>query len=264
MNNSIKSTFSTLSMLMLLALFISSCGSRQDIVYFQDVDMVAMSRPISNYSPVIKPDDRLTIIVAGADSDLVKPYNLNTVTFSDDYGNIGRTTTQSYLVDPNGNIDFPELGKLKLAGLTRTQATETIKTRLKDFLENPMVLIRIINFKVTVQGEVRNPGVFKIENERITLLEALGLAGDLTIQGRRDNVLVVREEGDKKVYYRVNLTSEAVFNSPVYYLAQNDYIYVEPNNSRVKSSNIGPNTTTTLSLISTLVTVSALIISITK
>ena len=135
---------------------------------------------------------------------------------------------------------------------------------LKDYIKNPIVNIRTVNFKVTVLGEVNRPGSFTIPNDRITILEALGLAGDMTIQAERRNVLVIREENGKKTYNRVNMTSEEVFNSPVYYLTQNDVIYVEPNNSRVKSSTVGPNVTATLGVISTLVTAAALVISLTR
>jgi len=245
----------------------ASCGSKKDIVYFQDVDLVAMSRPITNYSPTLKADDVLSILVSAVNQDAVRPFNLTAVAYTEGGGTIGREAMQTYLIDTNGNIEFPVLGTLKLAGLNRIQATALIKDRLKEFFNKesqPIVSIRLLNFKVTVAGEVISPGVYTIENERITLLEALGLAGDLSIQARRDNVLVVREENGKKVYHRVNLTSEEAFNSPVYYLAQNDYIYVEPNNSRIKSSNIGPNTNATLGVISTLVTVAALVISITR
>jgi polysaccharide export outer membrane protein len=240
-----------------------SCGTKEDIVYFQDVDLVGSSRAIKSYNPVIHPDDMLTIIVSALDQDAVRPFNLPVVSFIRQ-NTIGGATQQTYLVDSNGNIDFPVLGTLKLAGLNRIQATTLIKDLLKEYIKNPIVNIRTVNFKVTVLGEVNRPGTYTIANERITLVEALGLAGDMTIQAERKNVLVIREENGKKTYNRVDMTSESVFNSPVYYLVQNDVIYVEPNNSRVKSSTVGPNTNATLGIISTLVTVAALIISITK
>jgi len=238
-----------------------SCGSKRDIVYFQDVDSVGTSKSINNYISTIQPDDMLTIVVSALDQDAARPFNLTSVTY-DGFGT-GRATQQNYLVNSNGSIDFPVLGALKLEGLNRIQATSLIKDMLKEYIKDPIVNIRIINFKVTVLGEVKNPGSFTILNERITIVEAMGLAGDMTIQAERKNVLVVREENGKKTYNRVDMTSEEVFNSPVYYLNQNDVIYVEPNNSRAKSSTIGPSTNTTLGIISTLITVAALIISIT-
>lgn len=264
MNN--KSTILNLKKYLLflsLSMLLFSCGTKQNIVYFQDIDTVGSSKSINNYIPTIRPDDMLTIVVSALDQDAVRPFNLTSISFSNEEG-IGRATQQNYLVDINGNIDFPVLGTLKLGGLNRTQATSLIKDLLKDYIKDPIVNIRTVNFKVTVLGEVRSPGAYKILNERITIIEALGLAGDMTIQAERKNVLVIREENGKKTSHRVDMTSEEVFNSPVYYLTQNDVIYVEPNNSRAKSSTIGPSTNTTLGVISTLVTVSALIISITQ
>ncbi len=247
-----------------LLILLFSCGSKQNIVYFQDVDLMGVSKSINTYNPIIRPDDMLTINVSALDQDAVRPFNLSAVTFVDGSGSLGRTAQQSYLVDSNGNIDFPVLGALKLAGLNRIQATTLIKDMLKEYIKNPIVNIRNVNFKVTVLGEVANSGSFVIPNERITIIEALGLAGDMTIQAERKNVLVIREENGKKTYTRVDMTSESVFNSSVYYLSQNDVIYVQPNNSRIKSSTIGPSTNTTLGVITTLLTVGALIISITN
>ena len=244
--------------------FLLSCGTKQDIVYFQDVDIVGSSVSINNYNPTFRPDDMLNINVSALDQDAARPFNLNVVSYMDESGGIGRASVQTYLIDNNGNIEFPVLGTLKLAGLNKIQATSLLKDMLKEYIKDPIVNIRTVNFKVTVLGEVNRPGSFTIPNERITVIEALGLAGDLTIQAERKNVLVIREENGKKTYNRIDLTSEEVFNSSVYYLAQNDVIYIEPNNSRIKSSTVGPSTSTTLGVISTLVTVAALIISITR
>tara|TARA_R110002073_G_scaffold72537_1_gene177525 strand:+ start:530053 stop:530799 length:747 start_codon:yes stop_codon:yes gene_type:complete len=248
----------------MLSVILSSCGSRQDIVYFQNIDNLGSSKSIINYNPLIRPDDQLTIIVTALDQDLARPFNLPAISFVGANGDIGRSTQQTYLVDADGNIEFPVLGQLKLAGKTRAEATTMIRELTNEYVKNPIVNLRIVNFKVTVIGEVSNPGVFTITNERITILEALGLAGDLTIQASRNNIKVIREIDGKKTPYTVNLTSADIFSSPVYYLTQNDVIYVEPNNSRIKSSSVGPNTATTLGVVSTLVTVVALIISITR
>ena len=250
--------------LICISLFFISCGSKQDVVYFQDVDNIGSSKSINNYSPTIRTDDMLTITVSALDQDAARPFNLPMVSFTGDGSNVTKTVQQTYLVDTNGNIDFPVLGNIKLAGLNRIQATELIKNMLIDYIKKPIVIIRIVNYKITVLGDVSNPGSFIIPNERITIVEALGLAGDMTIQAKRKNVLEIREENGKKTYNRIDMTSETAFNSPVYYLLQNDVIYVEPNNSRVKSSAVGPNVSATLSVISTLVTVAALIISITR
>ena len=209
-----------------------SCGTRKDVIYFQNVDEMAVSRPITNYSSVIQPDDMLTINVSALDYDAVRPFNLPAVSFIGEGGSIERSAQQYYLVDYNGNIEFPVLGTLKISGLNRVQATNMITDKLKDYIKDPIVNIRIVNFKVTVLGEVTRPGQYNVRNERITILEAIGSAGDLTLYGQRNNVLVIREENGKKTYNRVDLTSEDIFNSPYYYLNQNDVVYVEPNNSK--------------------------------
>lgn len=250
--------------LIFISLFFNSCASKQDIVYFQDIDAIGSSKSIKNFSLTIFPDDMLTISVSALDQDAARPFNLPMAAFSSDGGEVGRATQQTYLVDSEGNIDFPVLGKLKIAGLSRIQATDLIKDLLKQYIKNPIINIRITNFTITVLGEVGSPGSYTIPNERITIIEALGRAGDLTIQARRNNVLVIRENNGKKTYNRINLTSEEVFNSPVYYLTQNDVIYVEPNNARKQASSIGPGLGATLSIISTIVTVTALVVSLTR
>ncbi|MCB0459339.1 MAG: polysaccharide biosynthesis/export family protein [Flavobacteriaceae bacterium] len=259
LEKSLKYTF-----LLIAISMVSSCGTRKDIVYFQNIDQIGATSSINEYTPTIRPDDMLTITVSALDQDAVRPFNLPTVTFGSNGSQLGRERLETYLVDSSGNIDFPVLGKLKLSGLTRIQATQLIKDMLKDYLKDPIVNIRTVNFKVTILGEVTRPGSYTIPNDRITILEALGLASDLTLQGQRNNVLVIREINNKTISYRVDLTSEEVFSSPYYYLTQNDVIYVEPNNSRIKSSSVGPNVGATLSFISTLVTVAALIVSITR
>jgi polysaccharide export outer membrane protein len=262
-----KLTFSNLKNYLFylsITLILASCGSKQDVVYFQNVDTVGSSKSIFNYNPVIRYDDMLTINVAALDQDAVRPFNLPAVSFIQEGGDIGRAAQQTYLVDSNGNIEFPVLGTLKLAGLNRIQATKLLKDMLKEYIKEPIVNIRTVNFTVTVLGEVHNPGSFTISNDRITILEAIGLAGDLTLQAKRNNILVIREENGKKTYHRIDMTSEDVFNSLAYYLTQNDVIYVEPNNSRIKSSSVGPNTSATLGVVSALATVAALIVTITR
>jgi len=263
-NKSINFNLKTILFLFSTFMLLFSCGSKQDIVYFQGADLATFSKSINNYNAVIQADDALTITVSALDQDATRPFNLPAVSFVDVEGAIGRSRIQTYLVDANGNIEFPVLGTLKLKGLNRVQATDLIKDLLKEYIKNPIVNIRTTNFRITILGEVRRPGTYTIPNERVTILEAFGLAGDMTIQAKRNNVLVIREQDGKTTYNRVNLTSEEVFNSPVYYLTQNDVIYVEPNNSRIKSSTIDANTNITLGVISTLITAAALVVSITR
>lgn len=240
-------------------LVLTSCGSRKNIVYFQDEpieDGVLVSEP----KPIIyKPDDILTINVSALDPDTVKPFNLQVVSNND--SNLlnagGQQQFQSYLIDYDGNIDFPVLGKLKVAGLNRSELTSMLVEKISEYANNPIVNVRLSNFTITILGEVRNPGTFTIKDERITVLEALGLADDLTIFGKRKNVLLIREVDGKKKFAKIDLTSVNAVNSPVYYLQQNDVIYVEPNNARIRSSTYNQNNSVLISAIGTLTTIIA-------
>lgn len=220
-------------------LILSSCATKKNLIYFQGQGDSTLASKDKNYTPVLKTDDFLYISVLGLDEDAIKPFNLPyiqtpaNITYSS-----GTPNAQGYLIDANGDIDFPVLGKIKIAGLDRMTATALIKEKLSEYIANPIVHIRILNFKITVLGEVKNPGTFSIPNERITLPEALGLAGDLNITGIRKNVLVIRDINGKKTQYRVDLTSRDLFASPVYYLNQNDLVYVQPNKLKISSSGI--------------------------
>ncbi|MCB0399863.1 MAG: polysaccharide biosynthesis/export family protein [Winogradskyella sp.] len=247
-------------LLQLIAILVlTSCGSRKNIVYFQDEpieDGVLVSEP----KPIIyKPDDILTINVSALDPDTVKPFNLQVVSNND--ANLmsanGPRQFQSYLIDYDGNIDFPVLGKLKVAGLNRTELTAMLVEKISEYANNPIVNVRLSNFTITILGEVRNPGTFTIQDERITVLEALGLADDLTIFGKRKNVLLIREVDGKKKFAKIDLTSVNAVNSSVYYLQQNDVIYVEPNNARIRSSTYNQNNSVLISAIGTLTTIIA-------
>lgn len=243
------------------SIFVSSCTNKKKVIYFQG--NFENSEANKNYDPTLKVDDILTIIVMGLDADAVKPFNIPVTPIGQTAGGYsqGASTPIGYLIDVNGNIDFPVIGKIKLAGLTRSAAIDSIKKHLLLYLtnSNPTVLLRILNFKITVLGEVRNPGTFTIPNERITLPEALGIAGDLFITGLRKNVLVIRTENGKKTEIRVDLTSKQLFSSPVYYLQQNDVIYVEPNRTKINSSAVNTtNAGLTISVVSLLVTLAVL------
>lgn len=220
----------------LLSMF--SCTSKKKMIYFQGD--AAISEANKNYNPIFHTDDLLSITVMGMDAETVKPFNLpsqNTLGSAGGYSQ-GSQTAPGYLIDIEGNIDFPLIGNIKVAGLTRSAVVDTLKAKLKPYLNNPTVIIRILNFKVTVLGEVHNPGTFTIPNERVTLPEAIGIAGDLLITGKRKNVLVIRDNEGKKTKYNVDLTTKDLFTSPVYYLNQNDVVYVEPNRSKINSSAI--------------------------
>lgn len=239
---------------------ITSCTSRKKMIYFQG--SMSSSDSNKNYNPVLKTDDLLSITVMGQDEATVKPFNLPLVNFNNNIGGYtqGAPTPPGYLIDKDGSIDFPTLGKINVAGLTRGEAIDQLKEKLSKYIQNPTISIRILNYKITVLGEVKNPGTFTIPNERITLPEALGIAGDLQITAERKNVLIIRDENGKKSEFHVDLTSKELFNSPVYYLNQNDLIYVSPNRAKINSSVINPaNAGIVISAVSLIITVLALI-----
>ena len=209
---------------MLLILFLSSCASKKDVAYFQNAKSFETIVDTDTFVPKFKVDD-VIIFISTYDLEAAKPFNLVR-----QIGSAGEII--NYLVDIDGNIEFPVLGKIKILGLTVEEAKKLLKEKLSEgYLKDPVVNIRITNFKVSILGAVRNPGTYIIEGERVTILQALALAGDLNIKGRRDNVLIVRDFNGVKTYTRVDLTNKELFNSPVYFLTQNDVVYIEPNNS---------------------------------
>ena len=252
--------------LLLLALFIlTSCGSRQDIIYFQDEPLSeAIENQNSNFELRFKTDDLLVINVSADDPETVAPFNLNVVSTNTSVIDAqGTLKMQTYLIDSNGNIEFPTLGTLKLAGLTRNEANALLKDKLSIYFKKdapPIVNIRLANFTVTILGEVKNPGTYTIQDEKISIPEALGLAGDLTIYGKRDNIKLIREVDGQKKFAKIDLTSVNVLNSPNYYLTQNDVIYVEQNNARVRASSLNQNNGVIISAIATLATIAAILI----
>jgi len=239
-------------------LFLSSCGSRKDIVYLQDVENDATINQALSYEPVIKCDDMLSVIVAADQPDLTIPFNLPQIQGNYQV-NDNQEGIKTYLVDAARYIDFPVIGKVKLAGLTRTQAKNELEVKIKEYIKEPSVNLRILNYKISVLGEVNKPNTYKIASERVTLLEAISLAGDMTIYGKRNNVLVIREVDGKKTFNRVDLTNKDFISSPFYYLNQNDVVMVEPNKTRINSSVIGPNVTVTISAISLLTTIAIIL-----
>lgn len=254
--------FIKIASFLLLVFLCFSCGSKQDVVYYQNIDSMAAQQNSNSYEIKIQPDDLLMIIVSADDPEVAIPFNLRTYSTSTsnrlDIAQ-GQQTVQLYLVDQSGNIEFPVLGKLKIGGLTRTEALQLLQTKISVYIKNPIVNLRIMNFKISLQGEVNLPGTYPIASERITLIEALSMAKDLTIYGKRNNILVIREINGVKTYNRVDITKSDFINSPFYYLAQNDVVYVEPNKTRINSSVVGPNTSVIISAISILVSLSVLI-----
>ncbi len=262
MNITNKLNQKTNKYIIILLVILSSCASRKDLVYFQDEPLSESELSSNNYELTYKSDDLLTIDVSGLDPEATKPFNLPAVSY--DVSSVinaqGRLKMQTYLIDTDGNIEFPVLGTMKIGGLTRAQTTTMFKERLSEYIKNPIVNIRLANFTVTVLGEVARPGTFTIQDERISLPEALGLAGDLTIYGKRDNIFLIREVDGKKRFAKLDLTSINIVNSPLYYLTQNDVIVVEPNKARVRQSSYNQNNSVIISAIGVLATVAAILI----
>lgn len=242
-------------------LVFTSCVSKKDIIYFQN-DEIDQSKVSNSYKTIIKPDDLLQITITALDTEAVRPFNLAAVTYSTSSNSaIGVAQQQNYLVDTNGEIDFPVLGKIKIGGLSRDEVIDLLKNKLDpDYIKNPNINIRIANYKVSVLGDVQMPGSYTIPNERITILEALALAGDLNISAQRDNILVQREEDGKKIEYNVNILSKNIFTSPVYYLQQNDVVYVKPNYARIQSASSNSNTGLFISISGLLITITSILL----
>ncbi len=245
-------------------LLISSCASGKKIPYFQGLDEITQSNT-EDGNLVIKPNDLLTISVSAFNMEAAAPFNLPVVGVSGGSGidaqmRVGGVAQlQPYLVDRNGNIDFPQLGTLKVSGLNRHQLVNKLKTELTELVKGPIVNVRIVNFQVSVLGEVNRPGTFSIPDEYLSLPKALGLAGDMTIYGLRDNVLVMREENGRKTHAYLDLSDGNVVNSPYYYLQQNDVVYVEPNNAQKQGAAYNRNASVYISIASVLISLAILI-----
>lgn len=236
------------SMLIALTMFsATSCMSEKKIVYLQGADtLYSVPTQIQQaFELEIQPDDELAISIASKHPELIQKFNNNTLIgggSNSGYSNTTNTTSHAayFLVDKDGNIEFPVFGTINTSGKTCKQLAEELRLRLTNEgeIQDAIVQVKVMSFKVTVLGDVRNPGTQTFQGERLTLLEALGKAGDLNNTAHRDHVLVVREIGENRVTYEVDLRDpQTVFNSPAYYLQQNDIIYVQPNKSvRVKGS----------------------------
>lgn len=218
---------------------VTSCVTPKSIVYFQGDSLRYSSQEISQkYIPLIQPNDILSIVVGSLNAEANEVFNTPNLftTASTNYSTTGggaRVQPLGYLVDMDGTIEVPLVGKIKIGGLRTTDAADTIRIRLSSYLKEPSVIVRNLNFKISVLGEVKSPAVYVIPDEKITLPQVLSLAGDLTIYGNRSNIMIIREENGKREYARIDLTSRELFDSPYYYLHKNDVIYVEPVKSKM-------------------------------
>ena len=244
-----------ITFIILIAAFFS-CTSNKNIIYLQSNGEQQSKGQSATYEPMLQSDDALMIVVSAENPEVAAPYNMIQRATPTTPGNQGDFI--SYLIDKEGYVDVPMLGKIKLAGLTRRAAIEKIKSLLANHIKDPLVNIRILNFKVSVLGEVNRPGVHTIQSERITLLEALSLSGDMTIYGKRNSILIIREKDGEKEIKKVDITKRDFINSPYYYLSQNDVVYVEPNKTKVNASVVGPNISVGISALSLIITIIAL------
>jgi len=222
----------------LLALILFSCNNEKKITYFQGDFPKENIQLSKNFDPIIKVNDLLEIKLVATNDEAVKllapevPNARSTVTY-----NSGGVVKGGFLVDPKGNIELPFIGEIPAAGKTRTQVIDVIELKLSEYIKDPIVQVQIINFKVVVLGDVRFPGTINVPNERITILEALGISGDLNITGKRNDIKLIREVGDSLVEYNVDLTNKMLFAQPYYYLSQNDIIYVNQNKAKMTTAN---------------------------
>lgn len=248
-----------------LLLLVVSCKPKKDIDYMQNIEDTAIKTSIQGYNSTIQPGDQLLISVLAKDNEVAKPFNQNY--YSTDMSQLSTmptrntTTDPTYLVDSNGNIDFPVLGTLSTKNFTVEQFKAELKEKITKYIVNPTINIKTTNFKVTVLGEVGRTGILSIpDGQPTTIWNVIGMAGDLTIYGQRTNVLVIRNVDGVTSKQYIDLTNAELFNSPYYYVKQNDVIYVTPNKARKSTANYGPNTTIWISVASVILGVLALIV----
>lgn len=248
--------------LVIVSFFATSCVTKKDIIYFQNAKDFETVVDTDTFSAKLKVGDEVSIIVSTFDPTLSAPYNA--LTQAANQGGGGGGQMMGYIIDVDGNIDFPVLGKVKLIGLTVDEARQLFKKKFEEgkLLKDPVILIRLLNYRVIIEGAVNGPGVYNVSGERMTILEGLAMAGGLSINGRRDNILVIRDFNGTKTYSRVDLTSKEIFNSPVYYLTQNDYIYVEPNNSAISAASGDSRLTSILGVTGTILGLVLIFVSV--
>lgn len=249
----------------LLCLVLAGCKAPEKVLYLQDLNLPLEQPLVQTGGMKIQKDDLLQINILANNPEVAKPFNLMA-----QISGMGTTSSNpeqtAYLVDASGNIDIPVLGRMTVEGLTTEEVKNAISKQLqeKNLIKDPVITVRILNFKVSVLGEVKNPGVVDVKGERITVLEALSKAGDLTIQGRRDHVAIIREVDGKRTVNYLDLKSKNIFDSPYYYLKQNDVVYVEPNDGRTAQyrNNQVNNVGVWLSVLSSMMSVITLIVTL--
>ncbi|MBQ0074741.1 MAG: polysaccharide biosynthesis/export family protein [Prevotella sp.] len=251
-----------------VAMMFSGCAITKHVAYFQNMDSVDISQRHPAPETHIKTNDELTILVSSTNPEAAEPFNLN-INSRSSSSSSNQTLSKAmycYIVDADGFINYPVIGKVKVVGLTRPQVEQKLAELIKPYFaenENPVVKVRMSGFRITIIGEVGSSKVINVDNERISIIEALASAGDLTIYGKRPNVLLIRENSaGEKLAYRYNMNDANIFNSPYYYLEQNDIVYIEPHKAKARNADVNAQLWQPLSSLA--LSVATLIISLTK
>lgn len=257
----------------LLIFFLGACSVPKDVVYFQGIDsLTTAQKELMNqtYTTKIVPDDLLSITVTAWDPTVVTPFNPPVFA----YAAQGETSVvpsqqlQTYLVDKEGDINFPVIGKVHVAGLTKQQVSAKLQELIKPYVEDALVNVQIVNYKITLMGEVSRPGAISVKNDRISILDAIGQVGDLTINANRKNILIIRDHNGEKEFARMDITRPDLFASPYYYLKQNDVVYVEPNDAKKRNARYSQaqqySITVFSSILSAISVITTVILAITK
>lgn len=263
-----KNVVRMLSVVIIVMVIFTSCSSipKSSLVYFQDIyasDSIG-EYPVHSYELQIQPGDELVISVSSVQPEATLSYNLplsNPAT-SSTLKNTSQARQQTYLVSSEGDITLPVIGKLHVAGLSVSQLTDKLTELVSRDVVDPVVMVRLVNFKVNVMGEVKEPRQIEVDGERMSILDALAAAGDLTVYGNRENVLLIREEDGVRKYYHINLNDSKLLESPQFYLQQNDVIVVSPNQIQQSNSRYNQFNAYKLSVISTVVSAASVIASL--
>jgi polysaccharide export outer membrane protein len=243
-------------------LFLGSCGVPKDVTYFQEIDNLNQKQlelMNQSYNTKICEDDMLTINVASWDPTVTIPYNPPAYSYypqgelqTNSASNV--ETLYSYIVDKEGYINFPVLGRIHLTGLTIQEASKKLQDMIREAVPDALVNVQIVNFKVGIFGEVARTNTYSIKNQRISILDLIAMAGDLTINANRKNILLIRDNNGQKEMARLDMTDPAIFASPYFYLKQNDMVYVEPNDAKKRNANYSSAQQYTLTIVSTIMT----------
>ena len=245
---------------LVMILSMVGCGSSKNVTYWQNIDSISLAASKGLYDARIMPKDELTILVQTTDPLTSEPFNLRL------NGQQNQTQNKGYLVDNDGYINFPIVGKIHVAGLTKTECEDLVKSKIQPYLsrtENPLVSVRMSSYRITVIGEVGSPGVIPVSTEKINIVEALAQAGDMTVYGKRDNILLIREDQQgEKHKVLLNMNDANIINSPYFYLQQNDIVYVEPHKVKARNTFFGSNTSIWFSVLGIATSITGLLINI--